>query len=183
MKLRALSLLHLSLLACGAAEGELAPLEPERPNDTKFAEYRVPVEGHPELEPYAVYPVSRITYEREGDDFRFGYGFPRGLAGARQHIALLGAHAGDMMSFPIRVEISHEDELVKSTGSCARNGVRFECYENLSGIKVDRALATERLLEDGKTSQEIEKHLRVTELFSGDPIGIVTFELKDGVEF
>lgn len=175
-------LVACGLAACGAVD---APSPEEFPGEdaAKFAEYRVPVEEHPELEAYAVYPVSGITYLANGDEVTFGYGFPRRLAGVRQHIDLIARNTGDMRSFDIRVEISAEDEVVTGTGSCTRDGRKFECIEYLAGIKVDAELARERLLEDDESLEEIDQHLRVTQIFSVDPIGIVSFELKDEIEF
>jgi hypothetical protein len=136
---------------------------------TANASYQVPVADE-ELEPWATYPIPRVRFEVENGRVRIGYGFPRWLTGVGGGIELEGEYSGE----PTRFDVTVKDV---GTGTCTRFDRRFDCYEVLPGLSVDRERAAEEMHEDGLAADEIEQRLRVTDSFSTDPIGILSFDL------
>jgi hypothetical protein len=135
---------------------------------TGNATYRVPVEA--ELAPFATYPLDRVRFEVEEDQVRIRYAFPRWLSGVSAGVVLEGNYAEDVTSFDVTA-----GDL--GSGSCTRTGASFECHEDLPGLDVDREGAAERMLDAELPSAEVEQRLRVTDVFSTDPIGILAFDL------
>jgi hypothetical protein len=146
-----------------AGTGGTDPGEP-----TQNASYYVPVAD--ELAAWATYPVRRVSLLRDHDSVRIGYGFPRWLGGVLQPIELLGACAPDAAEFDATVT-------GLGTARCTQTAGRFECYELLPGISVDRVQAEAYMREEGLSEEEIGQRLQVTDLFASDPIGVITFEL------
>jgi hypothetical protein len=133
------------------------------------ASYFVPVPE--ELTPWATYPVSRVVVRQDGDNLEIRYGFPRWLSGVRARIVLTGVSPEGTTTFCVSA-----GEL--GTGTCTRDGARFECAEVLPGLEVDREKAREEMAAAGLAAEEIDKRLHVTDSFAADPIGILTFELE-----
>jgi hypothetical protein len=139
---------------------------------TNDARYSVPVPE--ELADFATYPVARVRVTRDEVHVRIAYGFPRWLGGIRQRIRLEGAYASDGTPFDVTA-----GEL--GAGSCIQIGSHFECHELLPGIRVDLAQAELLMQEAGLSAVEIEQRLKVSAVFTADPIGILAFELAESV--
>ncbi len=163
-------------LACTDADDRLdasnSPLDAgiEPGELTENALYFVPA---PEaLAEWATYPVPRVRLSRGGDRVKIEYGFPRWLAGIRQPIALEGAPATAGTTFDVTAGSL-------GSGFCTQTGESFECYEMLPGISVDRTQAEVFMWEDGLAEHEIQRRLRVTDVFAADPIGILRFVMPE----
>jgi hypothetical protein len=133
------------------------------------ASYFVPVPE--ELMPWATYPVGGVVVRQDGDNLEIRYGFPRWLNGVRARIVLTGVSPEGTTTFEVSA-----GEL--GTGTCTRDGARFECAEVLPGLEVDRDGARKEMEGAGLPAEEIAKRLDVTDSFAADPIGVLTFELE-----
>jgi hypothetical protein len=175
------ALLLLAATSCGARHGESSAIASEKDGvhesggeggaatlATQSPSYFVPVDA--ELAPFATYPLKRLSFTRNEDSVRIGYGFPRWLGGVPQRVELKGNYLPNTTGFDVTIT-----DL--GTGHCRRSGNRFECRELLPGILIDRAQAEKFMREDGLPEEEIDGRLRVTEAFEADPIGVVSFEL------
>ena len=131
--------------------------------------YRVPVPE--ELEPWASYPVEVAEFSREeGDTVKIEYLFPTWLVGLGQEVELVGQFPAGATSFPVSAGAYGD-------GTCAVEGRRMVCTEHLPGLVVDRARAEALMQEHGLAAGDITQRLRVTDVFSVDPIGIFEFDL------
>ena len=172
----------LTWLALGCSSDDAGGSSPAGPGGTpsgdpgqrtESASYYVPVPDA--LEPFATYPVEGVRFEREGTDVEIRYRFPRWLNGKGDGIVLEGTMAAHTTEFAV---------LVKDMGSgmCERQANRFECYEHLPNLDVDREKAEREMSDAGLGRDEIEQRLRVTDLFQADPIGILEFDLGETAE-
>ncbi|AKT36106.1 uncharacterized protein CMC5_002190 [Chondromyces crocatus] len=131
--------------------------------------YRVPVPE--ELEPWATYPAPDTELDREeGDWVKIEYTFPTWIVGTVQQVELEGRFPAGATSFPVSAG-PHGD------GVCTVEGTRFVCTENLPGLVVDRAQAESVMRAQGVSGDDLTQRLRVTDVFSVDPIGIIEFDV------
>ena len=120
-----------------------------------------------ELEPYADYPIGDVSLCRLGDGLQLGYSLPKLLVGDKTRVQFAGGHVAASDSY----ELSSAD----GTASCVRVASAWTCTERFTGITVDLAEVAEEV--EDLPPEEPEARLDVSEIFQGDPIGILDFTL------
>ena len=151
----------LTTLPACVPDGQVAPPHP----DILGAVYSVPVP--PELEPYASYPLEGVSLCRLDGGLELGYSLPALLLGKKTRVSFQGGLNAATGTY----ELSGAD----GTASCSIAEGQWICHEAFVGLVVDLAEVAKET--EGLDPVEAEARLKVAELFSIDPIGILDFSL------
>jgi hypothetical protein len=160
-----------SELGADPPAASVAPLVPTCSGDTKLhATYHVPVAA--ELEPYATFDVSDLWFCQE-DSAELSYDLPRMLVGGSERVELQGELDAAAPSLDLTGRLG--------TATCtaaAPDGTRVTCTEQLSGVTVDRAKVQSELAD--LPVDEAAARSAISDSFTQDPIGVLTFEVVAG---
>lgn len=125
--------------------------------------YRVPVST--ELEPYASFDLNDIEFCMESGAVRLDYDLPELLVGRSEKVRMSGAYTRSAASLDLDSGLG--------TASCRVADGLWLCRETLHGVSVDASKLDERFA--GLPPEEARARNQVAEIFSSDPIGIVSF--------
>ena len=140
--------------------------EPEPPHtDITGAVYSVPVPAS--LEPYASYPIGDVSLCRTAGGIELGYSLPALLVGKKTRVSFAGGFDPTTGTY----ELSSED----GTASCDPGTGSWSCLERFVGLEIDLTEVAAEAAALGP--QEAAARLEVAQLFSGDPIGVLDFDL------
>lgn len=128
--------------------------------------YTVPVTA--ELEPYASFDVSSIQFCEHGGSVSLSYDLPALLVGAPTHLEFRGVFDPSAPTLELEGD--------QGSASCTPAGGTWSCREMLSGIEVDTDKLRERL--SGMPAAEAAARSDVSDAFSQDPIGVLTFDTQ-----
>jgi hypothetical protein len=129
--------------------------------------YRVPVST--DLEPYASFPVSGIEFCEQNGSVRLSYELPELLLGASQKIRFEGTYDASAPS----IELTGE----RGSASCTSNGGVWSCRETLTGVEVDADKVAKLLA--ALPPAEAQARGAVSDVFTQDPIGVLSFDTPD----
>ena len=135
---------------------------------TLGATYTVPT-ADPSLKPFATYSVptedeNGSTYEVRNDLIRFK--LPRALTGLDQSFTLFSDASGQWTGFGIKA-------------SCKPEKSEMKCSVQFDRMDIDLNAAEIELKRIGKSTVEIQKHLKISEIFWKEPIGVVTLQIPN----
>lgn len=151
----------LATLALNAQAAETPYPEPGRGS----ARYEVPTEDE-DLKPFATYEIKNIrTRERSGGGVEIRYELPLELTGAANEIRLQSTNKTTNGTFTNFKGINGE-------ANCDATA----CNVRYKNVNVDLAAVKSTLLSQGITGLDLDRRLKISAQFSGDPAGIIHFD-------
>ena len=158
----------LATLALNAQATELPYPEPGHGS----ASYEVPTEDA-DLKPLSAFDINDIrTRELKDGSVEIRYNLPRALTGATNEIRLRSTNEATDGTFTN----------FKGTRGEA-NCDSMTCNVRYKSVNVNLATVKRDLLSQGISGQDLDRRMKISELFSGDPAGVIRFKQKRPTSF
>jgi hypothetical protein len=132
---------------------------------TSSGTYTVPVK--PALRPYATYDISDLAATSANGVFTLAYTIPEEFTGVdNQVVSFTGTDTPHAL---MTLTGTH------GTASCLRAQGEMTCLMQMANLQIDPVAVATYLKANAKSPEELAGRTQVDALFSGEPIGVVTF--------
>jgi hypothetical protein len=129
--------------------------------------YSVPVPQ--ELAPYAIFPNMESEYIHNGNRLTIRYPLPVELVGAERHVISISGRRENPRHFRLRGD--------KADAHCNDIGGKLSCTVEYKDLVINEDAVRDAIMQKFPDPFEQDMRLQVAQIFSGEPIGIITMTL------